>query len=345
MTFNVNRKIVGGNKIFVIAEPSGNHNGSISNLKKIIEKSARCGADAIKIQLYDPESITLDTLKKDFLIDHKSKWKNYDSLFNLYKKACTPISWAEDIFSFAKKKNITIFSSVFDLKGLRALEKVNCPAYKIASGEVNDLDLLENVSKTKKPVFFSTGLATKKDIDFAFNTLQKNSKNICIMKCNSIYPTPKENTNLSDIKFIEQNYNAIVGFSDHSIGIDVPLYAIAAGAKVIEKHIKLDNKKTVDSFFSLNIKDFKILVKKIRELEKIIGFSKSYSYKKIELKNKRSLYVSKKISVGDTFSKDNIKSVRPGLSIQPKFLYKFLGKKSRSNLTIGERLNLTDIKK
>tara|TARA_Y100000590_G_scaffold470315_1_gene663643 strand:+ start:2099 stop:3145 length:1047 start_codon:yes stop_codon:yes gene_type:complete len=334
-------------RTFVVAEMSANHSSNISNAFKIIDHAKIIGVDAIKIQLYKANRITINSNKKDFKIKNKS-WKKYKNLFNLYKKAETPFEWYDTLSRYCKKKKIILFSSVFDLDTVDFLEKKNCPIYKIASPEITDIPLLEKVAKTGKPIIISTGLASKKDLDLAVNTLKKNRcRKIVILKCTSAYPAPLNELNLASIKTLKNRYKTIVGFSDHSLGVVAPTIAVSLGAKVIEKHINLEkNKMSVDDFFSLKISEFQEMIKNIRDTEKIIG-NENIKISKNSLKNlagRKSIYVTKNIDKGEIFTKQNISSIRPSFGLHPKFLKFLLGKKSKKNLKFGQKMKLSFVK-
>ena len=337
----------GNKRTFVVAEMSANHSSNISNAFKIIDHAKIIGVDAIKIQLYKANRITINSNKKDFKIKNKS-WKKYKNLFNLYKKAETPFEWYDTLSRYCKKKKIILFSSVFDLDTVDFLEKKNCPIYKIASPEITDIPLLEKVAKTGKPIIISTGLASKKDLDLAINTLKKNKcRKIVILKCTSAYPAPLNELNLAAIKTLKNRYKTIVGFSDHSLGVVAPTIAVSLGAKVIEKHINLEkNKMSVDDFFSLKISEFQEMIKNIRDTEKIIG-NENIKINKNSLKNlagRKSVYVIKNIDKGEIFTQQNISSIRPSFGLHPKFFKFLLGKKSKKNLKFGQKMKLSFVK-
>ena len=329
----------------VVAEISANHNKNIKKIIKIINNSKNIGIDAIKIQLYKPEEITLNVDSPDFEIKKNNSWSRNKSFYNLYKKGSTPYEWYPKLSKLCKKKKILFFASVFDLKTVDFLEKHKCPIYKIASPEITDLPLIKKVARTKKPVFISTGLANKKDIQEALKVLKENNcRRIILMKCTSSYPAPLEEINLKTMQQYEKTFNVKVGYSDHTLNNSASMAATALGARVIEKHIVLNDKiKSLDSFFSMNLNNFKIFVKNIREVGKCIG-SISYKISKSSKKNlngRKSLYVSEDIKKGDIFSIKNIKSVRPSYGLHPKYLYRFVGKKSKKNLKKGERLKIS----
>jgi|TARA_B100001059_G_C17814921_1_gene574564 pseudaminic acid synthase len=340
--FNVKSK-----RIFVVAEMSANHSNNIKNAYKIIDEAKKVGADAIKIQLYKADKITINSKKKDFKIKNQN-WKKFNSLYNLYNKAETPYTWYDDLNKYCKKKKIILFSSVFDLETVDFLEKKRCPIYKIASPEITDIPLLAKVAKTNKPVIISSGLATEKDLDLAVKTLKKNKcKKIIILKCTSSYPAPVDELNLSAIRYIKKKYKTVVGFSDHSLGTIAPTVAVSFGAKVIEKHINLEkNNSSVDNFFSLNISGFKEMVKNIRDTEKMIGNNeiKISKNSKKNLSGRKSLYIIRDINKNEIFTKYNIGSIRPSHGLHPKYFNIILGKKSKKKLKFGQRMRLSYIK-
>tara|TARA_B100001094_G_scaffold333420_1_gene411941 strand:- start:2387 stop:3451 length:1065 start_codon:yes stop_codon:yes gene_type:complete len=328
---------------FIVAEMSANHSGNIAIAKEIILKAKESGADAVKLQTYKAETITLDSDKQDFIIDKESPWSNYNTLYNLYDKAHTPWQWHEELFEYANKTGIIIFSAPFDDTAVDFLEELNCPAYKIASPEITDIPLIRRVARTGKPVIISTGLSNFEDLELAVKTLRNNDCNqISILKCTSTYPAPFEEINLSTLADYYEKFQCVPGLSDHTEGDEVPIASISLGAKIIEKHFVLKNDDdTADSFFSMERKSFKKMVKKIRNVENAMGVV-NYSITKSALKNshsKRSLYVSKNIKKGQAITTENIKSVRPGFGLHPKFYDEILGKKVNKNLEKGDRLN------
>lgn len=333
---------------FIVAEISANHNKKFNNIKKIILKAKHLGIDAIKIQLYKADLITIKSNKKDFKIKNNNTWSNHNTYYDLYSKGETPYEWFNKIKNLCEKNNIICFSSVFDLKTVDFLEKNNCPIYKVASPEITDIPLLKKIALTKKPVILSTGLAEKKDLDLAIKTLKKNRcKKIIILKCTSSYPAPYNDLNLLSIGNLKKRYKTNVGFSDHTIGSTAAIVAVTLGACLIEKHIKLNNKKSLDSFFSTSVLEFKSFIKDIYNAFEAKG---KISYKipqssKNNITGRKSLYVIKKIKKNETFSLNNIGSIRPSNGLHPKYLFKFIGKKTNRKLNTGERLNFKFIKR
>jgi N-acetylneuraminate synthase/pseudaminic acid synthase len=341
----IGEKFIGQNQSpFVIAELSGNHAGDINKAIELIRAAAEAGADAIKLQVYRPDTITLNSNKQDFQIPkgQGNKWESYGTLYELYEYAYTPWDWLPILFDEAKRLNVNLFGSVFDETSVDELEKFDVPAYKIASPEVFDIGLLIKVAKTKKPVIISTGLASIGDLDLAVRTLRDNGcDDIVILKCTTAYPTPFDQVDLRTIPHLSETFECHAGLSDHTLGISVPIVATGLGASVIEKHIKLDNESTsVDSFFSLTIAEFKSMVVATKEAFKALG-KVNYQLPPESYKNRkgtRSLYVCADIKKGEKFSDANIKSVRPGYGLHTKYKPEVLGKVARKDLSLGDRL-------
>jgi len=340
---NIGQETIGTNQsTYIIAELSGNHGGEISKAIKMIHAAHKAGADAIKIQVYRPDTITLNSNKADFSIAKDNAWADYKNLYNLYEYAHTPWQWLPELFKHAEKLGIELFGSVFDDTSVDELEKYPVKAYKIASPEIVDLALLEKVAKTGKPVIVSTGLANVGDIFTAVSHLKSHGCNdIILLKCTTAYPTPPEEVNLKTIANLAETFSCHAGLSDHTMGIGVSIAAVAMGALVIEKHIKLaDELETVDSFFSLTIEEFQQMVLEIRRAEKAIGIV-NYDLTPAANLNKngrRSLYISTPMKQGEIFTEKNIKSVRPGFGLATKYKDIVLGRKAKQDLTLGDRL-------
>ena len=336
-----NKKISINQKPKIIAEISANHNQNLANAIKLISKAAQGGADFVKIQTYSAENLTLNSNKKDFIInDKKSLWSK-KKLIDLYKVGETPYEWHKKIFDFTKKKKIILFASVFDEESLKFLEKFNPPAYKIASFESNHFPLIEKVIKTKKPIIISTGLNSLKETSELVKFLRINKcKNFALMKCTSSYPANFADLNLKTIQDMRRRFKCEVGYSDHSIGVTAASSSIHYGASFIEKHICLDSQKGIDSKFSLPISKLKNFNLNILNSYKSIG-NISYGYTKNEkpyLKFKRSIYSSKKIKKGEKFNENNIKVIRPGYGLAPKFFNKLIGKTSKKNISFASAI-------
>ena len=331
---------------FIVAEISANHSGSLGVLKKTMLKAKQVGANAVKIQTYQADTMTLNAKNKHFLIDDKSIWKG-KRLYDLYKKAETPFKWHKEIFEFAKKNKIICFSAPFDISGVELLQQVNCPIYKVASPEIEDLRLIEKIAKTKKPVIISTGIADIKNIQTAVNICKRfGNHNVILLNCISSYPAKNFELNLAYINVLKK-FCPIVGYSDHSNSDLASIISVAKGAKVVEKHFILNKKiKSPDSSFSYDPKQLKNLIKNIREVEIMLG-SETINKKEI-LKKKlktvsRSIFYSDDISKGQKISLSNIKSVRPGTGLSLSYFKKILGKKVKKNCKFGQPVKLKDI--
>jgi len=315
---------------FFIAEISANHNGSIFHAKKIISLAKKSGVDAVKLQTYTAETLTINSKKKDFKI--KGGLWNGKTLWELYKKAQTPFGWHKELFDYAKKLKINCFSTPFDETAVDLLESLNCPFYKVASFEMTHIPLIKKIAKTKKVMIISTGMANLKEIDLTYKTAMYNgAKEVILLYCVSNYPSRIEDFNFNNIKILKDRYKCRVGFSDHSNDNSVVACAIASGAEVIEKHIALEGqKKGPDIAFSLKGKQVKEYINVIRKTSKLLG--KDYFFRtKSEFKNKifrRSIYATKNIQKGEKFTQDNIKVIRPGYGLEPIYYEKLINKKS-----------------
>tara|TARA_Y100000590_G_scaffold450882_1_gene591273 strand:- start:40 stop:1104 length:1065 start_codon:yes stop_codon:yes gene_type:complete len=347
--FKIGNKHIGENhRCLVVAEISANHNQNIDIIKKLINAAKRSGVDFIKIQTYTADTLTIKSKRRDFLIKKNNSWAKDKYLWKLYKKAETTKSLTTKIFKYCKSIGMGVFSSPFDVNAVDFLEKLNCPAYKIASPEITHIPLIERVAQTKKPIILSLGLANENDIDLALKTIRKNNNNkVVLLNCVASYPAPLDEQNIKSIKEINKKYKTITGLSDHTLGFIAPIVAIAMGAKVIEKHFNIKNNKSIDSFFSTNDNDFKIMIKNIRLAESCIGNGKIQISKssKENLNTRRSIYVSKIIKKGDILNNQNIRVIRPGYGLHPKNYKKILNKKSKRDLKIGDRLKLKHVSK
>ena len=328
------------NKVFFIAEISANHCGNFSLAKKLIRCAFINGADAVKLQTYTADTMTIKSNKKYFKIK-EGLWKGY-TLWDLYNKAHTPLKWHKKLFQYGKKLGIKVFSTPFDDTAVDFLEKLNCPIYKIASFEMTDLNLVKKISQTKKPIIISTGMANLDEIEETFRVAKKNgAKDITLLYCVSNYPSSVNDFNLNNIKILKNKFKCRVGISDHSNDNRVAIAAIASGAETIEKHIALDNqKKGLDIDFSLKGNQIKKLREDIDVAFKLLG--KDYFYRnKSENKSKifrRSIFAIKNIKKGEKFTKNNIRVIRPGVGLEPKYYNKILNKKSPFNILKNEPL-------
>lgn len=326
---------------FIIAELSCNHNHDFEIACKTIEYAKKAGADAIKLQTYTPDTITIDCDNEFFQIKQDTLWDG-QTLHQLYGKAYTPWEWHSELQKVAEKNNLIFFSSPFDYSAVDFLEKLNVPAYKIASFEITDIPLIEYVAKKNKPIIISTGIAEYEHIVDAVDACRnQNNDQIILLQCTSAYPAPIQEANLLMLKELRKIFNTIVGISDHTIGSLVPVTSIGLGAKVIEKHFILD--KSIggpDVEFSLDFNEFKKMVKDVRTAEKSLGkvdFNLSERVKKNKI-FQRSLFIVEDVKKGDMLSKDNIRSIRPGYGMLPKNLNQVLGKKFNRSYSRGTPL-------
>jgi pseudaminic acid synthase len=333
-----------GHKPFIIAEMSGNHNQSLDRALEIVDAAAAAGAHAIKLQTYTADTITM---KGAYTINDKNSLWDGKELHDLYKQAYTPWEWHKPIFQRAKEKGLIAFSSPFDETAVDFLEALEVPAYKIASFENTHLPLIRKVAKTGKPVIVSTGVSTIADIDETVRLLRKEGcENIVLLKCTSTYPATPENTNLNTIPHLSKLHDCLVGLSDHTMGIGVSVAAVALGACIIEKHFTLRRADGgVDSAFSLEPEELKALVIETESAFLAMGKVK-YGVQSAETKSlffKRSIYISADIKAGEIFSENNIRIIRPGDGLSPKYMDDILGKKSFRDLKAGKPLKLEDL--
>ncbi len=340
-----NEKIGSGCSVFIIAEMSGNHNGSLEQAVQIIHATKQTGANAIKLQTYKPDTITLNTDNQDFKIPSESPWAKEQFLYDLYEKAYTPWEWHKTLYEEAKKVGLIIFSSPFDKTAVDLLEELDAPAYKIASPEITDIPLIKYVAQKGKPIVLSTGMAHKEDIELAIDTIREEGlEDIILLKCTSSYPTLHNDMNLRAIPKLKEDFNCLVGLSDHSTDSVAPVSATVLGASVIEKHIVISNKeKTVDSFFSLNVEEFTDMVTMVRNTEAALGTDTYDLPNQVNLNGRRSLYIAEDIQKGSKITENNIASVRPGFGLHPKYYDQVLGKTVNQNLKRGDRLRLEDL--
>lgn len=325
--------------VFIIAELSANHNGSLDNALATIKAAKRAGADCIKLQTYTADTITLDCDKEDFII--KGTIWDGKKLHTLYQEAYTPWEWHEELYRVAKEEGLICFSSPFDKTAVDFLESLNSPAYKIASFEITDIPLIEYVASKMKPIIISTGIAELEDIELALDACHRmGNYDVALLKCTSSYPAPIEEANMCMVKDLAERYNVISGLSDHTMGATVPVVATCFGAKIIEKHFILDRSiGGPDASFSMNEAEFTAMVKAVREAESAIG-KVDYSLTEKQAKGKdfsRSLYVVEDMKAGDVITEKNVRSIRPGFGLHPKYLNDILGNKVNRDLEKGER--------
>jgi pseudaminic acid synthase len=341
-----NHTIGAGSPVFIIAELSANHNGSLDTAIATVKAAKRAGADCIKLQTYTADTITIDSKSDDFRIGGTIWEGKY--LYDLYQEAYTPWEWHEHIFKAAKEEGLVCFSSPFDPSSVELLEGLNTPAYKIASFEITDIPLIELVASKGKPVIISTGIAESEDIELALDACHRmGNYNVALLKCTSAYPAPVQEANMVMINDLATRYNVISGLSDHTIGSTVPVVATCFGAKIIEKHFILNHSiGGPDASFSMDEGEFSAMVKAVREAESAIGIV-DYTLTDKQLKGRdfsRSIYVVEDICPGEVLTKDNIKSIRPGFGLHPKHLKDVLGKEAVGFIPKGTRMSFDLIK-
>ncbi|ANQ50234.1 pseudaminic acid synthase [Flammeovirga sp. MY04] len=334
-------------RTYFIAELSANHNGSLQTALETIDAIKESGADAVKVQTFTPDSMTLNLEDPLFMAGEKTIWKG-QKLYDLYRKAALPFEWHYDLQKRCNELGLDFFSSPFSKKDVDFLEDLNVPAYKIASLEIADIPLIKYVASKQKPIIISTGIAKLSDIELAIETCyNEGNNNVILLKCTTAYPAPFEEINLNVIPNLKETFNLeIVGLSDHTMGSTVPLGAVALGARVVEKHFILDRKMGgVDSTFSMEPEEFKNMITSVRNLELALG---SVNYKLTDKaedsrKRGRSLFIVENLKKGDILTEDNIKSLRPGVGLHPKYLLKVLGKKVNKDINKGTPFSLFDI--
>lgn len=324
---------------FIIAEMSGNHGASLEQALRIVDAAAQSGADALKLQTFTPDGMTLDLDTDDFKVTKKESLWYGRKLYDLFSEGQTPREWHKEIFDYGRSKGMMCFSSVFDETAVDFLETLDCPAYKIASFENVDLPLIKYVSATKKPLIISTGMANLGEIEDAVNAAYSaGCVQLTILQCTSSYPAPIERSNLNTIPHMKELFGCAVGLSDHTLGIAAPIAATALGASVIEKHITLDrNDGAVDSAFSLEPDDFKVMVKECRNASKALG-QIVYGPTDAEMPSRskrRSLYVVQDMAAGEQFTTENVRRIRPGNGLLPKFYDDILGRTARTDIKRG----------
>lgn len=329
--------------VFIIAELSANHGGDIEIAKKTIRAAKRTGADAIKLQTYTADTLTLDSSKEDFIIKSGSIWDG-KTYYELYQEAYTPWEWHEELYKVAKEEGLVCFSSPFDKTAVDFLETLDTPIYKIASFEITDVNLIAYAASKQKPMILSTGIAEYEDIELAINTCREVGNNdITLLKCTSSYPAPIEEANLVMMQRFAKDFGVKVGLSDHTLGTTVPVVATALGATVIEKHFILDRSiGGADASFSLDEKEFTEMVTAVRNAEKAMG-KESYELTEKQIAGKafaRSLYVAEDIKAGEVITEKNVRSVRPGFGLHPRYLKEVIGKRVNKDLEKGSSFKL-----
>ncbi|RDU69669.1 pseudaminic acid synthase [Helicobacter cholecystus] len=328
---------------FIVAELSANHNQDLDIAFKSIKAAKDIGADAVKIQTYTPSCLTLNSNKEEFLI--KGGLWDGENLYSLYSKACTPFEWHKELFSYAKKIGIVLFSTPFSQEGLELLESLSCPMYKVASFELTYLDLIKSIASTQKPIVLSSGIATDEEITQAIEVCRSvGNEDITLLKCTSSYPTPLHQSHLAAMKKFKKKWNVKVGLSDHTQGFLAPIIATSLGASMIEKHFILEKSLGgVDSAFSLDVVEFAEMIKYVRNASIALG-DENYQNSIDDSKRKfsRSIFTSKDIKKGEIFTEKNLTIKRPNCGLHPKFYKDILGKKALRDLPFATPLQEGD---
>jgi len=337
----IGNKQIGDNcPAFIVAEISANHGQKFDRAVNMIKEAKACGADAVKFQTYTPDTITLNSSNKYFQVKHP-KWGG-QTLYQLYKKGYTPWHWFKKLKKVCDDEGICFFSSAFDKTSIDLLEDLNVPAHKISSFELVDIPLIKYAAKTKKPLIMSSGMASEQEIEEAVKAAREaGAKEIILLKCVSNYPAIPEEMNLRAIPAMEERFKCPIGFSDHTLGVDMALVAVTLGAVLVEKHFILSKRhKTPDSFFSIDPHELKTLVDHIRLVEKALGQEKNVISQE-EMKSRvfrRSLFAVRDIKKGEKFDENNVRSIRPGHGLSPKYADKFWGKQAIKNIKKGSPL-------
>jgi pseudaminic acid synthase len=345
--FSIAGREIGNGKVFIIAELSANHGKSLDIALKTVEAAAWAGADAIKLQTVEPGLITLDCDNAYFKVPDDTPWAG-QTLYDLEVATFLPREWHQPLFEKAKSLGLLCFSSPFDLTAIDFLESLDCPAYKIASFEITDVALIEKAAKTNKPIIISTGIATQQDIELAVATCRAaGNEQIALLKCTSAYPTPLHSVDLLSMPSLGEKYQCLYGLSDHTLGDIVATGATALGATIIEKHFILDGSiDSADAGFSMQPAEFKQMVARVRDLESALGQQQWHVSNSMISGRKfaRSLFVVQDIKAGEVFNADNVRSIRPGDGLAPKYLPEVLGKIAVTDIARGTPLCLSMIK-
>ena len=342
MNITIDDRLIGpGYPVFIIAELSANHRQDINIAIESLKAMKDAGADAVKLQTYTPDTITIDCDNEYFQIKHGTIWDG-KNLYDLYKEAYTPWEWHPILKKVADEIGLIFFSSPFDRSAVDFLETMNVPTYKVASLEITDIPLIEYIASKGKPVIISTGIATLSDIAEAIDACRRaGNEQVIMLKCTTEYPTPLEDVNIRTISNMMETFNKVVGLSDHTLGISVPIAAVALGACVVEKHFILSKDLGgPDASFSLDPQEFASMVKSIREVEKALG-KVSYELSEKTLKSRefcRSLFVVEDMKKGETLTSKNIRSIRPGYGLKPKYINDVFGQIARRNINRGTPL-------
>ncbi|MCD4784954.1 MAG: pseudaminic acid synthase [Candidatus Eremiobacteraeota bacterium] len=345
MELKIGKRSIGHNHpVFIIAELSANHLQNFNLAVDTIKAMKKSGADAVKLQTYTPDTITIDSDNEYFQIGQGTLWDG-KTLYQLYQEAFTPWEWQPKLKKIAEDLGLICFSSPFDRTAVDFLEEMNVPAYKVASFEINDIPLIKYIASKGKPVIISTGIATLADIEEAVNACVRiGNDQIALLKCTSAYPAPLEESNLRTIPNLADTFNTVVGLSDHTLGISAPVASVALGAKIIEKHFILDRKMGgPDAAFSMEPDEFRSMVEAVREVEKALG-TVNYDLTEKTKKSRefsRSLFVVEDIRAGESLTEENVRSIRPGFGLHPRYLGQIIGKKARTDIKKGTPLDWT----
>lgn len=337
-----NREVGEGLPVFIVAELSANHLQKLDLALKTIDAIKEAGADAVKLQTYRPDTITIDVKNEYFLVKGSTPWDG-QYLYDLYKNAYTPWEWHPRLFEHANDLGLICFSSPFDKTAVDFLEELGCPAYKVASFEITDIPLIEYIATKGKPIILSTGIATLADVEEAVSACRRvGNDQIILLKCVSSYPTPYEEVNLRTLKNMAETFNVLVGLSDHTLGISVPVASVVLGAVMIEKHFILDRELGgPDSVFSLEPHEFKLMVEAVRQVESALG---KVTYELTEgqksgRKFARSLFVVEDMKKGEVFTEKNVRSIRPGYGLHPRYLGYIIGRRAKVDIPKGTPLS------
>ena len=335
---NINGRSIGdGYPCYIVAEISANHNGDFQTALTMINTAKEIGADCVKIQTYTADTLTIDSNKIYFQIN-SGLWKG-ENLYNLYKKAYTPWEWQESLKKEAEKIGIDFLSTAYDNSSVDFLEEIGVNAYKIASFELVDIPLIKYVASKGKPIIISTGMGTLGEIEEAVSAIRSQGNNqICLLKCSSVYPAQPEDMNYKTIQHLKNTFNLPIGISDHSLGSISAIVGVTIGANIVEKHLCLDRKiKTPDSAFSMEPGEFEKMIQEIRTTEKIVG-KIEYGFKeneKLSHSYRKSIFIVKDVKKGELFTKENVRVIRPGHGLKPKYINIILGKKANRNIEFG----------
>jgi N-acetylneuraminate synthase len=337
----VDRRLGQGNPVYLIAEISSNHNQSYDQAAMLVRAAGDAGADAVKLQTYTPDTLTIQCDSEHFRIGKGTLWEG-QTLYNLYAEAFMPWEWQPRLKKVANDLGLDLFSTPFDATAVDFLEEMGVPAHKVASFEIVDLPLVERIARTRKPMIISTGMATLAEIDEAVQAARgAGAREIALLKCNSAYPAPPEAMNLRTIPHLAQAFRVVVGLSDHTLGIAAAVASVALGASIIEKHLTLSRATPgPDSAFSLEPHEFKAMVEAVREAEKALGEVR-YGAGEHEIPSRvfrRSLFVVRGMKAGEVFAPENVRSIRPGNGLPPKFLPEILGRQAREDIPFGTPL-------